>query len=309
MPGGHDQLFKDLIQTFPEDLLHLMTPGVAARIDPASLEFQPAQSFLDLPRGGERRFDLVAKARTRSGEPELILLHVEIELRYRSAAVPRFWTYNRVLSLRHGLPVHTFVLYLRGGPPGAGMSTYREVSLDREICRFRYRRFGLSRAPAEAYIRRRQPLAWAFAALMRSSDRSRQRTACLRRIATARGLSPARRVLLFNCVATYLELDGKASEEFQQLLAELGSKEDQAIMMTWAERFEAEIMEKGRQAGRQEGLREGMERILLRQLKQRFRTLPPDVAQRVSRISSTDELARLAERVLTAGSLEELGLA
>lgn len=301
MPGGHDQLFKDLIQTFPEDFLHLTAPGIVTRIDPASLEFQPAQSFLDLPRGGERRFDLVAKARTRSAEPELILLHVEIELRYRSAAVPRFWTYNRVLSLRHGVPVHTFVLYLRGGPPGAGTSTYRELSLGQEICRFRYRRLGLSRAPAEAYIRRSQPLAWAFAALMRSPDRRRQRTACLRRIATARGLSPAQRVLLFNCVATYLEWDGKASEELQELLAELGSREDRVMMKTWAEKFEAEILEKGR--------REGMEKILLRQLQQRFRTLPPDVAQRVSRIPSTDELTRLAERVLTAGSLEELGLA
>jgi hypothetical protein len=49
--------------------------------------------------------------------------------------------------------------------------------------------------------------------------------------------------------------------------------------------------------------------VLLRLLSRRFETLPAGVAKRISAIDSAEELAGLAERVLSASSLEELGLA
>jgi hypothetical protein len=110
-------------------------------------------------------------------------------------------------------------------------------------------------------------------------------------------LSEAERFLLFNCVATYLELDGRAAEEYRALLQETEDEEVQAMAMTWAEKVE----EKGRQ--------EGMQSILLRMLRQRFKALPPATTQRVSAMTSSKELERLADRLLSASSLEELGLA
>jgi hypothetical protein len=133
MPGGHDQLFKDLIRTFPGDFLRLVAPEVASRLDLANLELQPTEGFLDLPRGAARRLDLVARAGSRSGPEEPVLLHVEVELRFRSAVPTRLWRYNRLLHLRHDLPVHTFVLYLKGGPPGVHTVEHREVSLGQEL--------------------------------------------------------------------------------------------------------------------------------------------------------------------------------
>jgi hypothetical protein len=319
MPGGHDQLFKDLIRSFPGDFLSLTAPDLLSQLDPGSLDFRPAEIFIDLPQGAQRHLDLVARAPTRSGEPEAVLLNVEIELRYRSTIPPRLWGYNRQLHLRYGLPVHTFVLYLRGGPPGVRANVYTESSLGWEVCRFRYRSLGLSGAPAEEYLARPEPLAWALAALMRwpAGDRYAQRRACLDRLAQVRNLGGAKSFLLFNCVATYLELDGRAQEVYKALLAEHGYEEDQAMVMTWAEKFEAEAIkrgiekgrEEGRQEGRREGWQEGMRELLLRQLRCRFELLPADVRQRIDAIESTAELERLAERVLSAKSLAELGLA
>ncbi|HZF07623.1 MAG TPA: hypothetical protein VFE33_02425 [Thermoanaerobaculia bacterium] len=314
MAGGHDQLWKDLLQTFPGDFLRLAAPRIASSIDLASLAPLPAESWTDLPQGARRQPDLLLRASPRrKGEPA-VLLHVEIELRFRSTLPARLWRYNRVLGLRHDLPVHSLVLYLRGGPAGPQTGVYREGSGMGEIARFRYQSLGLSGAPAERYIRRPEPLAWALAALMRwpTADTGEDRRACLRRIAAAPGLNPAKRFLLFNCVATYLEWDGRAEEELQALLAERGQKEVQT-MMTWAEKREARAVERGQQEGLEKGLdkgrQKGMQEILMELLRERFRALPPETARRVEAITSPGELSRLARRVLSAGSLEELGLA
>src|SRR5262249_9883711 len=168
----------------------------------------------------------------------------------------------RPLHLRHDLPVHTFVLSLKGGPAGVRDLEYREGSLDRELALFRYTAFGLSGAPAEEYLARPEPLAWALAALMRPGSHTRleQRLACLQRVATARSITEAERFLLFNWVATYLELDGRAGDEYQALLQESEDEEVRAMAMTWAEKME--------EKGRQQGMQEGMKTLLLRQLRQ-----------------------------------------
>jgi predicted transposase YdaD len=77
-----------------------------------------------------------------------------------------------------------------------------------------------------------------------------------------------------------------------------------------------ELEERGRQKGREEGREEGREQgrdegkreTLLRLLTAKFGPLPDAVVQRVSAIQSGSELDLYLERLLTARSLEELGL-
>jgi putative YhgA-like transposase/uncharacterized protein DUF4351 len=70
----------------------------------------------------------------------------------------------------------------------------------------------------------------------------------------------------------------------------------------------AEGRNEGRKVGRQEGKVEGMRQLVLQLLEQRFGTLPLGVRRRVRAIESPKELGALAERVLVAGSLAEMGL-
>jgi len=71
--------------------------------------------------------------------------------------------------------------------------------------------------------------------------------------------------------------------------------------------------EEGRREGEGKGLRvgvaEGTRQVLLHQLGKRFGPLPETVRRRVEAIDSLDLLTRLAERLLSAHSLEEMGLA
>lgn len=94
-----------------------------------------------------------------------------------------------------------------------------------------------------------------------------------------------------------------------------------AKKMTWADRIRAEGWREGMELGRQQGMEKGIEkglergleqgarRILLRMLGLRFGPLPEPVLHRVEAIDSLETLTQLADRVLVAKSLDELGLA
>jgi len=306
MAGVHDQIFKELIADFPKNFLTLVMPDVASRIDLSDVVFEPGDYFLDSPRGKRRAPDLTAKVRSRASPCEEALIHVEIEYEFREARLVRFLEYNRLLAMRYGVPVHTVVIYLHGGPPGIQTVEHWEVSFEQELTLFRFKSWGLSRTPAPAYLARPEPLAWAFAALMHLGSldsRTELGLACLRRIAAVRDLDEVRRFRLFNCVATYIELDTRATEEYETLLGQSENLEVQEMMMTWAEKMEA----KGREEGLAEG-RKSVHDLVLRLLSQRFGTLPAGIKRRIEAISSVQELTRLAESVLKVDSLEELEL-
>jgi len=103
------------------------------------------------------------------------------------------------------------------------------------------------------------------------------------------------------------------------------------MLMTWSERLKAEGKREGLELGKQKGLRLGekkgrklgeqkglklgkqegarsLQQVLLRLLNQRFGPLPESVHRQVEAISSLPRLTRLAEQVLTVGSIRELRL-
>ena len=65
---------------------------------------------------------------------------------------------------------------------------------------------------------------------------------------------------------------------------------------------------RGLKEGRKEGQVEGARKLLLRQLERRFGPLAPEVRQRVEAISSARQLEAMADEILVAASLRDLGL-
>ncbi len=113
-------------------------------------------------------------------------------------------------------------------------------------------------------------------------------------------------------IETYVDLDDVAQAEYEALLAEEGNEEVATMEMTWAGRIAHEArqsaLQEGRAEGREEGREEGQRELLLRQLERRFGPLSPATRKRVSDLTSIEELSGLAERLLAATRLEELGL-
>lgn len=332
MPVRHDQIHKELIRTFPAEFVRLIAPRLARGLDLEQLAFRPEEHFID---NQERRLDLVARVPQRRSPAARVVLHVEVELEHRATMAPRLFNYNRGLSRADPFRVHSAVLFLRGGPGGVRRGVYREGSLGLPICAFHYHSLGLSRASAQGLLRRRDPLCWALAALVRLGSAKRQAEhclACLSRIARSRRLNDRQRFLLSDYVKTYVESDVAVARELSRLLQrDVHRKEVREVstmITTWSERIESQGIQKGLEKGLQEGRREGLDEglqegrqqerartlgklrdRLSRLLGERFGALPASVSERLSRITSPDELMDLLERAFAARSLDELGLA
>ena len=81
------------------------------------------------------------------------------------------------------------------------------------------------------------------------------------------------------------------------------------MALMWSEKLEAKGEARGEAKGEARGKAQGVREILLLQLAERFGPLPEGARRQVEEISSLQRLTQLAKRVLTAHSLEEMGLA
>jgi hypothetical protein len=298
----HDSLFKGLLRSFFADLLILVVPDLAARLDLAHPVLLDKEFFTV---GGRRReLDLLAQVACLGAGDRSLLVHVEVEARARQDMARRLWRYRRQIQAVHDSHVLSIVIYLQRGLAGVQVLALDEDFLGPELADFRYVAFGLAGSDAAEYLARAEPLAWGLAALMKRGALTRPalKLACLGRIAAA-DLDEARRLLLVDCVEMYLELNLEEAAEYSALYSVRENREMKAMAMTWSERIAAQ----GREEGLQEGLR-ALREILLSLLEQRFGPLPEEARQKIEGISSLDRLTRLGRRVLTARSLSALRL-
>jgi hypothetical protein len=300
----HDQLFKTVIGKLLREFLELFYPDVAARLNFETLRLLDKELFADVPEGPKREADIVAEFQTRAGEPEVVLIHIEIQARTELEIPRRMFHYYALLSLRYSKPAFPIVVYLRGGE-GIGEEEYRASLFGREHLRFRFGALGLERLPASEYAGK-GPLGSALGALMdRSSvgDPVRFKASMLREILEGE-LDVELKRLLVNVVETYFKLDTEQKEELRRLLATEEYKKMQETEMTYFDELEERARQKGREEGREEGKRE----TLLRQMTSKFGPLSDAVVLRVKALESGKELDLYLERLLTARSLDELGL-
>jgi len=304
---SHDQLSKSLIKLFFADFLRLVDPESASHLQTGGTIFLDKEDFTDWPAGDRREMDLLAKVPV-AGEEVPLLVHVEIETDFRSGMDHRLWQYYMQLRLRHGLPVLPVLVNLRGGRPGVHQGTLHEGFKKKVTAVFHYLVVGLSGCRAEEWLVRPEPIAWAFAALMRPGKWSRAELMleCLRRIALS-DVTELRKQVLVNWVETYVQLTGQDALELQRLLDLEGNEEIRAMELTWLGKAEARGVEKGLESATRQAV-ERMRRVVFRQIEQRFGGVPTAVRRKVEAIDSLEPLAELAEKVLVVDTIGGLGL-
>ena len=234
-PTRHDQLLKTVLWTFFPELIDLVEPELARRLDPEGLESLDKELFTDLPQGRRREVDLLVRASLKDGAPRLVLVHVEIEGEFRSSHRVRMLNYYLQIRGRFPRePVLPIAIYLKGGPTGHEILNCVENVAGFEVLRFRFHGLGLSQEFAENHLDRANTLGWALASLMRSQrfQPAEQKLECLRRIASA-GLDEARSYLLANIVETYLVLTGAEEERYKRKLTSELYEEVQIMQLTW----------------------------------------------------------------------------
>ena len=285
---GHDQLFKDLLKAFFYDFLVLFTPDLAAAIDPASITFLDPQTFTDLPQGQLRLADLVAEVRTLDGQPELLLVHTEVQSVLDADFGYRMWEYHALLRLRHqGRLVISIALLPFKDVGEVRLARYAETIFGQEYPYLDYWQVGLRGLAAEEYLATASALAPILASLMRpgSTGKVGLKVALAERL-RASGLDEARLYLAVNFMETYLELDTAEQDLYRaRLQAEGATTVDtmDVTQLTWADK----ILLRGREEGREEGELQATRRVALRQARARFGVLPVELEAALEQADGT----------------------
>jgi hypothetical protein len=300
----HDQLFKELLQAFFAEFMELFFSPVAARLDFGRVTFLDTETFTDVPTGDQREADLVARVYTLDGQPEIILVHIEVEARRRSSFPERMFEYYMLLRLRHRLPIFPIVIYLSPGTGGLTTERHEERVFEREINVFTYNAVGLPDLSADDYQQTGNPLGPALGALMKTSRLGKvaQKYQALRAMAASR-VDEARKALLANVVETYLILADDEQTDLEQLVSRPESEEIREMISVYEQRG----IDKGIERGIEQGLARGKRETLLRQMRHKFGDLPEAVSARVEAVFDMNELDRLLDGVLEAESIAALG--
>jgi len=325
----HDQLFKELLQAFLPEFVQLFFAEEAAQLDWRSLEFLDKELSPEVsgdvepssrrPRG--RTVDVLARVRTADGQPELILVHVEIEADPRESFAERMYGYYSLLRRQRRLPVLPIAIYLRPGYGGVTRGRYEEWLLGRRNLLFEYHLVALPDVQRES-LTADNPVTHALAPLLAGKtpgpvDQVLDSYTGIMRTTP----DPVRQALLAQFVDAYTPL---TTEELAELSARLGEPSllEVGRMMT---RWEARGIEKGLQEGIEKGLQEGIEkglqegiekgigqglaagvrRSIHRLLQARFGPLPSSELEVLNRITNISALESLVETAATAGSLDE----
>ncbi len=308
--ADHDQRFKVALREFFPEFFQLFFPQWADRFDFCGVEWLDKEVFPDPPRGERQEMDLVAKVPVRQaverprpaeGNSWIVLVHVEVESRDSVAPLRgRMHAYYQHLKSRYDLPVLPIGLYLRVGLEGVGWDVYEEWFWEHRILHFEYASIGLPALDALQYLHGTSVFGVALAALMRVPEerRAELKAEAAQRVVTSQ-LSKYQQFLLWEIVDTYLSLEGPHFAEYEQLLLTPRYKEAREMTLTTYER--------GEQKGIEKGIEKGQRSLVLRQLEQRFGSLSAVARQRLETWPA-DRLPELGSRLLTASSLQELGL-
>jgi hypothetical protein len=285
---SHDQLSKSLIVTFFDDFLRLTVPDAAPLLRPGEATFVDKEIFTDWPAGERRELDLLAQVPVEEGTVP-VMVHVEIESRARSGMDERLWHYYMQIRLRHRRLVLPILVNLRGGRPGVGVEVLEEGIIRTASVTFPYHVLSLSGCRAEDWLTRPEPVAWAFAALMRPGhwSRAQLKLECLRRIARSEVTGKEKEILV-NWLQTCVKLSGRGAAEYQRLLELEENKEIREMDTSWLGRAEARGVQKAVVRMRQ---------AVLLGLERRFGTVPPRVRRRLEAIHSIERLAEMVERL------------
>jgi len=302
---SHDQLAKTLITTFFPDFLYLAAPESARRLRLAEASFLDKEHFTDWPTGRRRELDLLARV-PEEGSARILLVHVEIEARARGRMDERLWGYYMQIRQRHGRLVLPILVNLRGGRPGVGLEVLEEGFEPLPTGIFRFRVLGLSGCQAAEWLPRPEPLAWALAALMDPGawSRAELKVECLRRVRRWGG-TDGRKDVLINWIETYVQLSGEDAAEYQRLLNLKDNEEIRQMEQTWLGKAEARGLKKGIQEGKAQAV-EQMRQIVLKEIEQRFGTVPERVAARVGAIRTLEPLGKMLKELAIVQSADDL---
>jgi predicted transposase YdaD len=312
----HDRLFKEFFHRFLPDFLNLFFPDKATQLNFNTLTFLDKELIINLPDQLLRIPDIVAEVETHNGQPEVIIVHIEVEGRDKNSLPQRIFEYYTLLRALRQKSILPIALVLLPKAGGLRWQSYHEQLFGEELIHFRYGQVGIRSLPSQAYLASGDPVAATLATLMKSArdEKAAVKFIALQTVMNSQ-LSLADQLYLVNLIQTYLP-QNKVPIGDADMMTHLAEAE-----LTWSERiaYQAEARgeaigeargeaigeARGEARGKAKGEIKGKRELLLRLLALRFGPLPTHLLAKLNSINQTATFDQLSEHLLTAPTLAD----
>ena len=299
----HDLLMKELLRTFFMQFLNLFLPGMAAYIEPDSIEFLDKE-LSSVARAARQIVDLLVKVRFKS-QPACFLIHLEAQSSRDNDFLQRMFEYFADLFLRFRLRIYPIALLTYDQPKNAEPDTFKMSFPGLEVLRFRFKKIQLNQLNWRKFLRQSNPVACALMTRMKiaPAQRHQAKLECLRMLATLK-LNPEQARLISVFVESYLKLNAEQEQKYQRVLQQMAPTEKEAVMeLTNSWILEGE--RKGRVEGERKGRVEGELSLVLRLLRRVLGSLEPKLETQI-RSLQLEKIEELSDALLDFKSSEDL---
>jgi hypothetical protein len=218
----HDQLFKQLLETFFVEFIELFA------LDLTQLTFLPQQYFTDIIDGDRKAIDILVQVPvkpnkiTNSQPIHTILVHIENQATSETDFAQRIFFYFAELYRQYRIPIYPIAVFSFSKPKRSEPTQHRISLPELEVLNFNFQAIQLNRLNWRDFLQHQNPIAAALMAKMKiaKKDRPQVKVECLRLLANLQ-LDPARNFLISGFVDTYLRLNQKEEQVFQTEIGEL----------------------------------------------------------------------------------------
>ncbi|RDW17535.1 transposase [Oceanobacillus arenosus] len=255
---GHDQLSKEIINTFFKEFLEAFFPNVHDNIDFHAIKPLSEEVYTNVLKGKTRRLDIVIETTLKNTEV-VVIVHVEPQSYKQDDFHERMYHYFSMLYNKYQKPIVPIAVFTY--KENWEKSQYTMELPFFHVLTFNYMTLHLRKKNWREYIQSDNPAAAALMSQMgyTEEDKVQVKKEFLRMI-TRMQLDPAKQRIIYGYFETYLKL---TKEEEEQLMAEVEKLPEAEKIMEIPISYE----EKGKEIGRKEGEEIGVKKVVMEMLK------------------------------------------
>src|SRR5690625_3208259 len=215
----HDQLYKELSNTFFKELLEIFFPDIHENIDFDKISPLSEEVYTDVLGGDVRKLDIVIETRLKK-EDVVIIVHIEPQSYRQPDFSERMYHYFSMLYNKYRKPIIPIAIFSHGRRP---VENHYTMEFDFfHVLTFNYLTLHLHKMNWRDYIRSDNPVAAALLSEMgyQKEERIEVKKEFLRMI-TRMELDPARQRLIYGFFESYLKLTEQEEEQLMDEVSKL----------------------------------------------------------------------------------------
>ena len=294
----HDRLFKELFHTFFIEFIEVFFPKLAKLVDKSYIKFLAQEVFTDITAGEKHIVDVLVETRL-SGVEGFVLVHVESQSYRETDFNERMHKYFCRLKEKHGKIIVPIAVFSHDSSKEEDDSYVIKLPF-LKVLEFNFLKLQLINKDWRKYIKSNNPAAAALMTRMNYSSKEAVKVKVqIARMIARMQLDPAKAALILVFSDTYIPLDEKQRDNYEQMLKkEMNHAEVNKYMQ-----FTTYYHEQGRKEGIKEGIKEGKADSIINALKWKFSMEPEGLRDKLMTLP-LDRLDKLVIEIMASQDIK-----